>query len=648
MHLSSAWIWAGTCPFDRDVYAEFYDSFTAYEPVQLTISADSNYAVYLNGVYAASGQYPDFPSFKVYDTITLIPDPARASQHLAIVVWHYGMANMSYFPGEKALRYTVQLNDTLLCASDTNTLSRISHSYLSGREKIITGQLGYSFHYDAAREDVWMLGKLTGFAPSIIVPQSLPLHPRPIDRCNVEAPCDSALLRHESNGFLYDLGAETVGYLTLDITSETEQTLTISYGEHIVDRDVRRFIGSRDFSVQITVPAGRTSYMNPFRRFGARYLSLTAEAPLSVHQLTLSPVTYPLCRMPIPDELSPLQRQIYSVASDTLRLCMHDHYEDSPWREQALYAMDSRNQILCGYYAFDEYRFARASLALMAKDERSDGLLSICVPSGNDLTIPSFSLHYFTEVLEYTRYAGDISLLEEIYPKLERLIHVFIDHMQGNLLPIFSDHCHWNFYEWSDGLDGALGVAETVSRFDAALNCLFALALNAMAQLSEMLGVQHKYHTIRSRVLEGVRAFFLDDETGMVVNSTADHGHSELVQALAILCGALNEDESAVLANRLTDEKSTLTCVTLSMMCFKYDALLKVDASRYRSWILSDIDHRYSRMLEAGATSFWETEKGEADFDRAGSLCHGWSSMPVYYYHLLLGNRFTHVAPWYA
>jgi hypothetical protein len=37
-------------------------------------------------------------------------------------------------------------------------------------------------------------------------------------------------------------------------------------------------------------------------------------------------------------------------------------------------------------------------------------------------------------------------------------------------------------------------------------------------------------------------------------------------------------------------------------------------------------------MLFAGATSFWETGRGGDDFDRAGSLCHGWSALPVYYY----------------
>lgn len=35
-------------------------------------------------------------------------------------------------------------------------------------------------------------------------------------------------------------------------------------------------------------------------------------------------------------------------------------------------------------------------------------------------------------------------------------------------------------------------------------------------------------------------------------------------------------------------------------------------------------------MLKRGADTFWETDKGADDFSRAGSLCHGWSAVPVY------------------
>jgi hypothetical protein len=54
---------------------------------------------------------------------------------------------------------------------------------------------------------------------------------------------------------------------------------------------------------------------------------------------------------------------------------------------------------------------------------------------------------------------------------------------------------------------------------------------------------------------------------------------------------------------------------------------------------LEDIDRRWGKMLEAGATTFWETEDGYKAFNGAGSLCHGWSAIPVYYYHILLGEN---------
>ena len=38
-------------------------------------------------------------------------------------------------------------------------------------------------------------------------------------------------------------------------------------------------------------------------------------------------------------------------------------------------------------------------------------------------------------------------------------------------------------------------------------------------------------------------------------------------------------------------------------------------------------------MLFKGATSFWETQRGPWDFSDAGSLCHGWATIPIYIFH---------------
>ena len=45
---------------------------------------------------------------------------------------------------------------------------------------------------------------------------------------------------------------------------------------------------------------------------------------------------------------------------------------------------------------------------------------------------------------------------------------------------------------------------------------------------------------------------------------------------------------------------------------------------------MENVAEIFGKMLYAGATSYWETERGEADFNDAGSLCHGWSAVACY------------------
>ena len=111
----------------------------------------------------------------------------------------------------------------------------------------------------------------------------------------------------------------------------------------------------------------------------------------------------------------------------------------------------------------------------------------------------------------------------------------------------------------------------------------------------------------------------------------ADGGYSELGNALCVLCGAAEGEVARAIADELTNPESELTGITLSMKCFKYDALLSINEEKYLPYVLGDIKRIYLGMLDAGATSVWETEQGAADFGGAGSLCHGWSALPVYY-----------------
>ena len=99
-------------------------------------------------------------------------------------------------------------------------------------------------------------------------------------------------------------------------------------------------------------------------------------------------------------------------------------------------------------------------------------------------------------------------------------------------------------------------------------------------------------------------------------------------------CRVATEDEAKYICECIV--RGELSDCSLSAKVTVYEALLKTDEEKYRSFILEDIRKNYSVMLDLGSDTVWETLRGCDDFSGAGSLCHGWSSVPIYFYHRLL------------
>lgn len=630
----SEWIWCAPTA-EADAYGEFFTRFTAdgKSPTVCRLSCDGDYTLFVNGMYAASNQYGDYEHYKIYDEIPITPHLTEGENTLAILVWHHGTDTQRYRRGKAGLLFEVESAGTVLAQSGARTLARPGRAYRSGYKKEITGQLGYSFFYDAAREDGWLTTG-EGMSAAVPVAKRATLYPRPTGKLSLGEPLTPTLLKAENGThFLLDLGEETVGLFTLAFTSPCEQTVTVAYGEHILDGDVRRFVGGRDFSVEYGAKAGENRYTNYMLRLGCRYLSLTCSHPITLSRCTLIPQFYPVKErnVNLPD---PMDAAIWRLSVRTLKLSMMEHYVDTPWREQCLYAFDARNQMLCGYYAFEEgnQAYARANLKLMSEDRREDGLLSICYPCGTDLTIPSFSLYYFMALREYTEHTKDLTLAREVYPKLLFILDAFLHNRKNGLVHKFDGANRWNFYDWSDALDGSLGISEATEP-DLVLNCLFLLALDSLRRIADVIGEPFRYAAVIEEEKSRVREAFFRPHKGLFSHD-AGETYTALGNALAILSGVCEGEEAKVIADRLT--KGEMSPCSLSMKTFVYDACLQADEAKHRAFVLSSLRADYGRMLSAGATATWETIDGAEAFDGAGSLCHGWSAIPVYYYHRLL------------
>ncbi len=701
----ASWIWR-TGEIGQDEFCDFLDTMTI-PPAEkqryfLRIAADSNYTVWLNGQLCAFGQYADYPDFKVYDEVEITDFLRAGDNRMAVVVWYYGIESQTYKVGAPGLIYEIADGDGAVAAcSRAGVLCRKSRDYVSGRCDLISGQLGPTYRYDLTKYDGFIEDGGEGFAPACEVDTiSTDFHLRPNKKLTLEprakgricrggsfsyttdAPVASVNMQRaavtigslgavtkwgdlrmnspvhlerevaEMDGvfFVVDLGEETAGFLDIDLELPCACRVDVGFGEHLDDGVCRTAI--RGFFTELECAAGRNTWLHTFRRFGCRYLQFFVHAPaVTVHYAGLRPTLYPLT----PKEYRSgnlLRDTIYKVCQNTLLQCLHEHYEDCPWREQALYTMDSRNQMLCGYYAFGETEAPRAALELIAHGQRSDGLLSLCYPAGMDFPIPAFSCVYFVQMEEYIRHSGDTTLAAQYFDVLDRLIKTFHNKIQPEgIIENFyglspeGKQDYWNFYEWSDTMSGNFG--ETRRRLECPINCFYSLAMQAFAKICDALGKADYAADLRARTEKlnaAIADVFYNPESRLFESfETECRGtYTVLTQSLAMLCGAAAEVDQALILEAMAGNGAVsagggLVPNTLSMNAFRFDALLAVDREKYAPIILDELDRDYLTMLRAGATSFWETIDGADAFGGAGSLCHGWSALPVYYYEILQG-----------
>ena len=645
----ASWIWH-SADYSPDEHAEFFIPFeySGADRVVLAVSADNDYGVYINGKLIAFGQYPDYPHYKVYDLIDVTEHLQNGKNSLAFELWYLGNNCFTNIDDGAGLCFTLYYEKDgerrLIAKSDESVLSRLSKTYINHACKSITSQIGYGYSYDSTAEDVlcdWRVYGGEDFMASVkVTPDKLmPSIKRPIKTLVNGEAIGGRLIKSDTDGsyrYLFDFGCEIVGVYRIRFNSKVQQHIKLCYGEHIADGWVRDRIHSRDFSFDYYAKRGDNDYFGYFRRLGLRYAEFRSESPLEDIEIEIIPRNYPLATLPFDckdDELN----AIYEICERTLRLCMHEHYEDCPWREQSMYILDSRNQMLCGYYAFGEYEFPRACLELICEDRREDRMLSICYPAGGDMAIPSFALHLYTSVKEYGIHSGDWDFVKKIYPKLRDALSLFVERWERSddgLAHTFGEAKYWNFYEWADGLDGYIGRLED-ERADLIINCLLSVALRNMHFISENIGESSNYLALSERLNANINKAFFNADTGLYGMYSPSGRCSELGNSLALLCGAAQGEIAESIRRVLCDESSDLVKTTLSMKGFKYDALLS-GGEAYADHVIADIRRIYRKMLEEGATTVWETEDGERAFDNAGSLCHGWSALPIYYFHKLI------------
>ncbi len=666
---------------DENVYAEFKREFTWHGgDAELEITASRGYAAYINGCFVSNAQYADMPNYKAVDKIDITPFLSKGDNILSVLAYHWDsdFATARVMPAALAFRITEGGNT--VAESDKNTMARVSPTYKASNVKV-TPQLGYGFSYDFCDNQ-------NGWERAVEAERDFTYVPRPNKRLEISSPLPSTVVAQgvfkynggstaaekcmrawlsakpfssmagedrisaagltspirfcssEGDGIyiIFDLSMTVAGYLSLSVKTSQKCKAIFTWGEHLADLRVRSEIEGRNFATEFYFKKGENKLDEYLHRVGARYLSLFVEADeIQVERFALREAVYPFSHIErsFSDRLI---EKIYNTAKRTLVLCAHEHYEDCPWREQALYGMDSRNQMLYGYSAFGEYEYPRSVLRLLAKSARPSGLIELCAPAVAPIVIPSFTLYALLAFAENAEADYNGEFVKEFLPYAEHALSAFIGRMGEYGIAAFTEPEYWNFHEWSEGLDGGVIFrdSEIEPYYDGLLNALCKIVTDKLVLIEQKQGNLQKFKEYKavSEKLGCVIERYYDSKTGLYFSfckNGAPFGIHAFTQALYIIAGVKSEHWFEMAAELKSPHMATP--LTFAALQFKYDAILRADGDA--DFCVNEVCEIFGKMLFSGATSLWETETGEADFADAGSLCHAWSSVPCWLFDKL-------------
>ncbi len=450
---------------------------------------------------------------------------------------------------------------------------------------------------------------------------------------------------------ILDFGRMVTGRVGFHVDGPAGAVIDFAYGERLLD-DGRVWMTAGIQGYDDTPQAHRYILREDDQRFeqfewaGFRYLQMTfrnCERPLHVKSVHLNFTAYPVAErgeFVCSDELL---NQIWAIGAYTLRLCMHDAYEDCPSREQRQWVGDAYVQTLINYVAFGDARLAARLLRQVAQSQRPGGLTMMTTPSdfgaGSFFNIPDFSLYWMMEIDRYVTYTGDEATARTLYPALVRAMAWFERFLDDDGL--LANVPHWVFVDWAD-LDKQGQVTALNAHFVEALNSAARLALLAEAPRDAA-----RFRVLANRVTGAINRHLWDEERGVYVDARRrgrpSRRVSQVANAMVIAFGVAPEERwPSILAYILDEERLVLTNtgdtdpdevafdeahdVVLAQpftMHFLHRAL---SLAGEHAALLENIRRRWGALAQAGESTWREAWQ----LHPYHSTCHAWSGTPTF------------------
>ena len=376
-------------------------------------------------------------------------------------------------------------------------------------------------------------------------------------------------------------------------------------------------------------PAGtgsleRPETFEPLHWRAYRYVGLrikVGNSPLTLHSIMQRFTAYPYKVAATFASSDPRLDRVWTASLETMRLCSHETFEDCPHYEQMQYAGDTMITSKIAMLATGDYRLSRQALYHFDWSRLSDGLTQSRYPSRLVQIIPTWSLHWITNIRDYFMCSGDAATVRDMLPGMRAVLDWYRRHTDASGLPAklpfwnITDWCPW----WPRGVvPGADSGPTTI------LSAQYIYGLADTAEVLRQLDDPRHAPEIAALEAEAARlrpalhSLTWSESEGLYFDRPGGPEVSQYGNAWAIIAGVAGPREiERIFARFPLDEK----LAPGSFFCWHFIFTALVRAGLYDR--MPTYLGPWHESLDYGLTTFVE----ENSYWR--SLCHAWSAHPA-------------------
>jgi len=431
-----------------------------------------------------------------------------------------------------------------------------------------------------------------------------------------------------------DFGKVLSGHPRIRLNGVEGGIVDIGYSETLLDGRVDAVRGGLNMADRYIMKDGPQEFELFFYK-GFRFLQATfrnCDKPVEVESISVNFTSYPVEYRGAFECSDPLLNKIWDLGRWTTQICMHDGYEDTPWREQGQWLGDAQVELLVNYVAFGDIELGSKGIRQFAQGQREDGLIPAMYPAKEDPLpdgIATFMAQWVSILLDHYRYSADLDLVEELYPNMEKVMEYlgsFVDE-HGLMAEVRG----FTFLDWMPEQTLMPAFFEYTAPGElTGMNAFYYRALQDAAKLAVLMGrtsQQEEWQQAAEVVRNAINERMWSEEEKLHVHARIGDEISERWAVHNSIMAAYAEVPSADIVQASFDRllaTTTAEAVQIGSPYFYFFYLEALRRAERHQAALDVVRESYGRMVDAGATSTWE------EFNGYTSLSHGWSAAPTY------------------